>query len=257
MNEEIERNLIQTIRRHFEELHEKIVSEFSDLKFDKELGDLRDDPVYSLWNFDREEYVLVRKIGRISISIGRRLGDIYDKLVREAIKSRFNLTQEQVAPKFGTTNLIELDARIAFNQINDVEKTRIQSIISSYCEKFDEIDGLGIEVRYNFNPNDSARLRKDVAMCELLEDNNLFPIFLIFSTSSPRQDAIGRLTRTGWLFFIGDESYNFLKEITKFDFKRFLIRDDIKQIIVEESDRIFKSLKDKYTKFGNIRIEDL
>lgn len=257
MNEEMERNLVETIRRHFEELHEKIVSEFSDIKFEKELADLQDDPVYSLWNFDREEYVLVRKIGRISISIGRRFGDIYDKLIRDAMKIRFGLTQEQVAPRLGTTNPIELDARIAFNQINGAEKARIQNTISSYCETVDEIDGLGIEVRYNFNPNDSARLRKDVAMCKLLEDDNLFPIFLVFSTSSPRHDAIARLTRAGWLFFIGDESYNFLKEITGFDFKRFLIRDDVKEIVVTESDRIFRSLKDKYIKFGNISIEDL
>ena len=252
MKENIKKNIEVSLIRHFEELLQKIENEFDNNNFNLELHNLKVDPVYSLWHFDRKEYVLIRKMGRISISIGRRLGDVYDKVIREAIMARFDLTLDQVAPKLGDKPSIEIDAKIGFNDINKNEIRRIKKVARSTFLKIPrQYEGLGIECRYNFNPNDSARLRKDLRMYELVANSNLIPIFLVFSTSSPRQDAINRLSKTGWKFLIGNDSYKFLKNIVEFDFKTFLKSKQIQSIMKDNSNKIFTLLKKKYKHVNN------
>ncbi|MGH9429006.1 MAG: hypothetical protein ACRD2L_22205, partial [Terriglobia bacterium] len=102
--------------------------------------------------------------------------------------------------------------------------------------------GLGIEIRYNFNPNDSARLRKDVEMAELLKDNQLLPIYLIFSTISPRDEAIARLKRAGWTFLVGDEAAGFMRELIGMDFQSIL-----KEVRGELDAQVAKIMRQIYT----------
>src|SRR5690606_12444668 len=87
--------------------------------------------------------------------------------------------------------------------------------------------GIGIEIRYNFNPNDSARLRKDVAMAENLAFNGLLPIYLVFSGISPRDEAIARLKRAGWSFLIGKPAVQFAKDLLGLDLATILEKPDV------------------------------
>jgi hypothetical protein len=84
----------QTLQRFRKELchhlagwRNKAREDFSESNLEKELIALTNDPVYSKFHLATADYVLIRLMGRMSISIGRRLGEIYDKLPRIAAQA--------------------------------------------------------------------------------------------------------------------------------------------------------------------------
>ncbi len=95
------------LRHHFQGWLEKVTRDLSAEQFHAEIESLINDPVYRSFGFATAEYALIRMMGRLSISIGRRLGEIYDKIPRFVTQARFNLTEVDVAPKIG--NKLKLD----------------------------------------------------------------------------------------------------------------------------------------------------
>ena len=221
----------------------KVLNDFTKENFDRELSELKTDPVYSKFSFDCPEYVLIRLMGRISISVGRRLGEIYDKVPRYAASARFNLPPEKIAPKF---DRLELDVGLNFTDIHGSDKDHITRIFNKFLNGTRILNGLGIEIRYNFNPNDSSRLRKDVDMGKKLVANNLCPIYLIFSAISPRQDAISRLKNSGWNFLIGQDAINFMSELVDLDITTILDEKVVYLNIKSVVDDIMKTLVKSY-----------
>jgi hypothetical protein len=195
--DQIKERFLNSLRHHLAGLRLKVEKDFSQNNYERELHALESDPVYSKFAFDSPEYVLVRLIGRMSISIGRRLGEIYDKIPRFVAAARFGLRPEQVAP---TLVNLELDMALRFSHLTVEDIEHIQRIINQYLGLTNDSEGIGIEIRYNFNPNDSARLRKDVTMAEYLRAENLLPVYLIYSAISPRLEAISRLERQAGVF---------------------------------------------------------
>ena len=96
--DQIKERFLVSLRHHLAGLRLKVDKDFSQNNYERELHALEGDPIYSKFAFDNPEYVLVRLIGRMSISIGRRLGEIYDKIPRFVAAARFGLRPEQVAP---------------------------------------------------------------------------------------------------------------------------------------------------------------
>jgi len=246
MNSDLEirvtNRLQETLRYHLGGLRGKIKRDFGQASYEKELAALRRDPVYKRFSLDNPQYVLVRFMGRVSISIGRRLGEIYDKIPRYVTAARFDLSQEQVAPKFDG---LELDIGIPLTGLSIEDADHVRSIISSHFPNYSNLS-VGIEIRYNFNPNDSSRLRKDVDMADLLTNNGYFPIYLIFSSISPREDAISRLTRGGWNFLIGDQAASFMNELLSVDITAILDIPSVREEIRTEVNSIMRELFDTY-----------
>jgi len=232
MSQEFEDRFLSVIRHQLQGLSNKVSADFSKENFENELASLQTDPVYEKFAFNRAEYVLVRFMGRISISVGRRLGEIYDKVPRFAAAARFNLAPEQIAP---VLDGLELDIGLKFSEINLADQQHAAVTFKKYTGSDLNMSGLGIEIRYNFNPNDSSRLRKDVHMGELLASEGLKPIYLVFSTISPRQDAISRLTASGWTFLVGDPALKFISELLGMEIQTVLdkpvIKAEIKRIV--------------------------
>lgn len=248
-------NLLNTLRKQLKGLCRKVFDDFGQESYELELQDLKKDSVYPKFSFDRPEYVLIRLMGRLSISVGRRLGEIYDKIPRILASSHYNLDPSDVAPKLDG---LELDVGLRFSLISEEQQKLIKETVKLYTQtSVDEQKGVGIEIRYNFNPNDSSRLRKDVKMAELLKNEGLVPIYLVFSSISPREDAIARLTRAGWYFLIGENAIAFLKDILGEDFLNLLENPDIKNEIVKEIDQIMKSLVNSYAFREVLREHDL
>jgi len=162
---ELETEFIESLRHHLSGLYAKAERDFSQSGFADELRNLRRDPVYPKFALDCPEYALIRLIGRMSISIGRRLGEIYDKIPRFIAASRFNLSPDEVSPKL---NSLELDIGLKFNLLSHEDRNHVKETIKQYLQHAEFSRGIGIEIRYNFNPNDSARLRKDVDMANYL-----------------------------------------------------------------------------------------
>lgn len=236
----VERRFLNSIKHHIQGWKDKIAKDFSIENYEAELAALKGDPVYRKFAFDTPEYVLIRLIGRMSISIGRRLGEIYDKLPRYVASARFGINADAVAEKF---NGLELDIGLRFSLLESEDDVRaIQKLVDPFIGEIPNVNGLGIEIRYNFNPNDSARLRKDVDMCGYLQESGLVPIYLIYSSISPRNDAISRLTRAGWIFMQGDQAASFTNSLFGVDFLGLLERPDIKEEIHNEIRSLLKEI---------------
>jgi hypothetical protein len=235
----IERRFLNAVKHHLQGWKTKIENDFSFDSYNEEFKNLQSDPVYSKFGFDIPEYVLVRLIGRMSISIGRRLGEIYDKLPRFVAAARFNVTPQQVAEKFDG---LELDIGLRYALLSREDVNHVTNILRRFGDDASNAIGVGIEIRYNFNPNDSARLRKDVALAGYLIEKNLLPVYLIYSAISPRDDAIARLKRAGWLFLQGNEAGQFTSDLFGTNFLALLDRDDVRKEIHDEVRGIMRSI---------------
>jgi hypothetical protein len=242
----------QTLQRFRKELchhlagwRNKAREDFSESNLEKELIALTNDPVYSKFHLATADYVLIRLMGRMSISIGRRLGEIYDKIPRIAAQARYSLTQEKVIAKF---NGLELDIQLRLNDLSQEDAGHLSEV----CKQHLEIDlasyhGIGIEIRYNFNPNDSARLRKDKELADLLKSDSLHPTYLIFAENSPRlNDAVASLTRAGWSFVIGDSALKFMSDLVGFDISNVLEQSEISDEIQSEIEQLMSDIQNSH-----------
>lgn len=242
LNSKIEERFKKELAHHLEGWRQKVAMDFNEKAFEKALKDLEGDAVYKDFHFASPEYVLVRLMGRMSISIGRRLGEIYDKIPRFVVQARYNLKPEDVAPKFGK---LELDIQIPLKKISDEDKEHVRNLTEKVSLPLAE-NGLGIEIRYNFNPNDSSRLRKDEDMARKVMEHQLTPIYLVFSTISPRDEAIARLKRAGWHFLVGQEAYDFMTELANLDITNILSQPGIKQEINDQVNKLMSEIYHSY-----------
>ena len=174
----IENRFLEELSHHMEGLKIKVNHELCEENYWNELSALQGDRVYSQFGLARPEYVLIRFMGRISVSIGRRLGEIYDKIPRFVASARFGIDIKEISPKL---NGLELDMGLQFQDISMEDVNEVRGVTSRYVTLPPNTEGIGIEIRYNFNPNDSARLRKDEEMGEYVLDQRLVPIYLVFS----------------------------------------------------------------------------
>lgn len=240
----LEAAIIAELRHHLAGWREKIKNDFSEENFKKELAALQSDPLYPKFNFDTADYVNIRFMGRVSISIGRRLGEIYDKIPRRLAIEKYGINQGQVAPKFGG---LELDVGLRFSQVSNDDVDFIKRVCRRFLNEDITSDGIGIEIRYNFNPNDSSRLRKDVDMANKLIDSSLRPIYLIFSSISPRDEAISRLERAGWKFLVGEDAHKFSTELLGLDIGSIWDRPAVKKEITDEINGMMDDIKSSYS----------
>ena len=196
------RRFMEELRHHLRGWRQKVEEDFSKESFNTELASLATDPVYSKFHLASPNYVVIRLMGRMSVSIGRRLGEIYDKIPRIAAQARYNLSRGQVVAKFDG---LELDVQLRPSDLSSEDRKHLQHVVRQHLAiDLSKYAGLGVEIRYNFNPNDSARLRKDKHLAQVLKEANYYPVYLIFCENSPRlADAVASLTRRGWKFIVG------------------------------------------------------
>ncbi|GAA3200619.1 hypothetical protein [Microbacterium terregens] len=239
--EKTQARFLELLRRALMGWQDKVDNDFSVGNSSKELASLESDPVYAQFGLASNGYVLIRLMGRMSISIGRRLGELYDNLPKYVAAARFGLTPSDVAAKIVGLNL---DVCIPFSLLT--EEDRVLALAATEAATGQAVDparrGLGIEIRYNFNPNDSARLRKDVAMAEGLIAEGLVPIYLVFSGISPRAEAIARLKRAGWLFLIADDAAAYTKELLGLDLSSLLSSESVQAEVRAGTDGIMSAI---------------
>jgi hypothetical protein len=238
---ELETRLLADLRRHLQGIRAKVAADFSEANFQQELAKLEGDPVYAQFGLAAPPYVLVRLMGRLSISIGRRLGEIYDKIPRFLAAARFRPEPSDIAPLF---NGLQIDLCLEMSKLSEVDVAHVTNTIAAYptIPWDDSKAGVGIEIRYNFNPNDSARLRKDCDMAGYVAERGLVPIYLIFSSISPRDEAIARLERAGWCFLVGAEATRFAETLLGLNLAEILNQPRIKQEVMDEVADIMRTM---------------
>jgi hypothetical protein len=243
MTIQLENEFIRHLRHHLAGWRQKVQGDFSKENFQNELAELNSDPVYPKFFLNSPQYVNIRFMGRVSISIGRRLGEIYDKVPRLLAAARYKISPEQVAPKFGG---LELDIGLSFQQITQGDANYVRAICERHLEGVAIAGGVGIEIRYNFNPNDSSRLRKDEDMAAKVAAAGMTPIYLVFSSISPREEAIARLRRAGWNFIIGQPALDFATNLLGLDLSTVLERPAVKAEIEKEVNGMMDDIKTSY-----------
>src|SRR6266851_2650393 len=84
------------------------------------------------------------------------------------------------------------------------------------------VDGFAVDTKYRIGSGDSGTLKKFKAYGPMLKEQGLIPVFLIL-----RQDnlaaAITACLAGGWQVHIGDNAFEFVKRISGFDIKAFLL----------------------------------
>jgi hypothetical protein len=239
--EATEARFLELLRRALSGWRQKAETEFGSEHSARMLAELEADDVYASFGFASHGYVLIRLMGRMSISIGRRLGELYDNLPKFVAAARFDLQTSDVAAKI---NGLNLDVCIPFALLSEDDQALARRVTAAATtvEIPDQVAGLGIEIRYNFNPNDSARLRKDVDMATGLIAQGFVPIYLVFSGISPRDEAIARLKRAGWLFLIAGDAAAFTKNLLGLDLAALLKTPAVQSEIKAETASLMSSI---------------
>lgn len=238
-------NFVEHLRHHLAGWKAKVENDFGQAAYDAEMAGLTVDPVYSKFHLATADYIRIRLMGRMSVSIGRRLGELYDKIPRIAAQARYGLEREQVVVKFEG---LELDVALSLADLAERDARSLAGVCAADLDiDLASYKGLAIEIRYNFNPNDSARLRKDKKLAELLISAGYYPLYLVFAENSPRLgDAVASLKRAGWAFLIGKPALSFMADIVGFDISTVLDRPDVSAEIKQEVDELMKSIKTSY-----------
>ncbi len=236
---------MEELRHHLGGWKDKVDADFAQANFEKEIRGLSNDPVYAKFHLATPDYVFIRLMGRMSVSIGRRLGEIYDKIPRFTAQGRYNLRREQVVTKLGG---LEIDIRLLFSDLEQVDLSYLEQVITKHLKINPAVyRGLGIEIRYNFNPNESSRLRKDKQLAGLMMDEGLYPIYLVFADNSPRlEDAVTSLERAGWNFLIAKPALNFMAEVVGFDISVVVDEEAVSKEIRKEIEIIMQGIWSSY-----------
>ena len=216
-------------------------------EIDSEIEKFRRDVIFSAFGLDDSRFIYARVGGGFVQSVTRRLGDLFERYVKEIVKSKLNLSDSEIkyiANIKGHDR--ELDVLILLDKLkNDLDRQKLQEILK-YESKSNliakEYIGIGLEVRYAYTIGDSKRIQADRDMAKHLEDRNILPVMLVFSTVNLEQPL--RNLSKFWRVKIGDDAFNFLKQITDFDLKDFLIKnkDKFSSKVKEIIDDVFKQL---------------
>ena len=84
------------------------------------------------------------------------------------------------------------------------------------------VNGYAIDTKYRLGSGDSGTLKKFKQYGPLLKRKGYQPVFL-FLRSDNLPAAMTACRSGGWTIYVGDESFKFIRKISGFDLKTFLI----------------------------------
>jgi hypothetical protein len=234
---DLENTLVKIIQRELGKVLQYGRLELSQV----EIEAYKNDPVFSLFLLDSKDIVLARDRGAFVMSITRKLGDLYQNCVNEILKYSLGLSSEQI--KYSAHIAGEersLDCRVSLKDLGSEHQQRIRKIIkditSAHRDKYHgkvDFDGLGFEIRYCYQIGDSKRIQADLHMANNLFENNILPVMLIFCSTSLPGPVRRFRNRSYWTVKEGLESYNFVYDLTGFNFLSFLKEDPKARSVIE------------------------
>ena len=79
-----------------------------------------------------------------------------------------------------------------------------------------------VDTKYRVGSGDSGTLKKFKQYGEMLKGEGLTPVFLFLRTDN-LPAAVSACKVSGWVIYMGDDSFKYIKERTGFDLKEWLI----------------------------------
>ena len=211
---------------------------------DHEIQKFKQDLVFSIFGLDDERFISARVAGGFVQSVTRRLGTLFERYVKEIVKAQLNLSEEDIkySARIGG-HIRDLEITIFLNKLEPKDRARIERIILKEAQNAlptKRYIGLGFEVRYAYTIGDSKRIQADEDMAIHLKNNDILPIMLVFSTVN-LASPLAHLSRY-WIIKTGDETFNFLKQLTEFDLKEFLLqyKDEIRKEVGKVLNEVFR-----------------
>lgn len=244
-NEQLESRLIQIITTEL-----AIARKFGGFSsIPKMIGSLADDPVWSIFGLEDESFVIDKVIGNYVTSVFRKFGDIYQHMVEAVLSSCLDIPLDKLSYK---VNVIindrpqsrSIDSIIDFKNVgNQQKRIKVQlagkELINKLPEpkpKSNDFASIGFEMRCCYQIGDSKRIQADETMGNALYGSGIMPVLMIFCNNS-LPSPVSRL-RKSWFVIEGEESYQFLLDLTGFDLYGFLKNN--KQFLKEEGRKIIE-----------------
>lgn len=244
--DELERTLYEVVLENLAKLRDYIPGPVKKAGGTKEhlLRAYAVDPMFSIFGLDSPEYIAATLSGGTITSIHRKLGDIYEAVVKLVFHYQLSLSIEDLTYRAkimsGTTEETRTaDVFLQFDKIKDTDHRRAAhefagaELAKLATEPKIELIGIGMEVRHCYQTNDSKRTQADEAMARHLLVAGILPLMPLFCNQSAQ--TIIRRYRSVWVVKEGFESYGIVKELSGFDLYDFLKRnrDDFRKPVIE------------------------
>ncbi|MEA5533148.1 type I restriction endonuclease [Crocosphaera sp. XPORK-15E] len=187
------------------------------------------DPAFGVLGLDDERYIIARVGGNLITSLHRKIGDMYEALFRYLLKERFELTEEDL--NFSVE--VKIGDRIQMRSTDGlIKKDKFNQNIP---QEWSQYEGIGFEIRSCYQIGDSKRIQADYDMSLKLKEQNILPVMIVFCNTSLKS-PLARLSKS-WNLYQGEESFNIVHSITRFDLYDFLQRNS--DVIKQEINNIF------------------
>lgn len=200
------------------------------------------DPVFSIFGLDSQEYLGATLAGGTITSIHRKIGDIYEACVRSIFMHALKLSPEDVTYRAtirsGENDEVRsADAYLHFDRLSKAVRRRVAKICSAEVAKLTStpnvnLVGVAMEIRHCYQTGDSKRTQADEAMARHLLLSGILPVMPLFCNQS--NPGIVSRYRSVWVVKQGSEAYDLVKSFSGFDFLDFLKRnrDDFRAPVI-------------------------
>jgi hypothetical protein len=203
----------------------------------------RQDPVFSIFGLDSDEYLAATLAGGTVTSIHRKIGDIYEACVKAIFMQALKQPPEHVTYSTVIRSGAEeenrsADAYLQFDRLDQTARKRVSNYCNAEVAKLTpnpniNLVGVGMEVRHCYQTGDSKRTQADEAMARHLLLSGILPVMPLFCNQS-NPGIISRY-RSVWVVKQGIEAYELVKTFSGFDFYDFLKRnrDDFRKPVID------------------------
>jgi hypothetical protein len=200
---------------------------------DKLLSGYQQDPVFSMFGLDSQEYLAATLSGGTVTSIHRKIGDIYEACVKTIFMQALNqsptdVTYSTIIRSGNEEEKRSADAYLQFDKLDAAARQRVSSYCLAEVAKLTSnpninLKGVGMEVRHCYQTGDSKRTQADEAMARHLLLSGILPIMPLFCNQS--NPGIVARYKSVWVIKQGLEAYDMIKVFSNFDFFEFLKRN--------------------------------
>lgn len=206
------------------------------------LNRYHNDPVYSMWGLDSPEYVAATLAGGTITSIHRKLGDIYQDVIKAIFIAKLgqktaHLSYSAAIPSGTKEEKRSADAYLQFNRLSEPARRAVVAWCRTELKNLAarpriKLVGIGLEIRHCYQTGDSKRSQADEAMARHLLVSGILPVMPLFCNQS-NPSVISRY-RSVWIVKEGMQSYELIRDFTGYDYFDFLQRnrDDFRRPII-------------------------
>jgi hypothetical protein len=203
------------------------------------------DPFYRWVGLDSPLIYATHKAAGGMTSIYRQLGKGGERLFRQVIQDQLSLAADQAMWSYtipgqgGHTRMLELDARIAFEDIQDRDaRSRVKRWAGGIASQLElepdftsQMRGVVFEVRQGYKSADSKRQNADIANASNAYASLYVPSLALLSTQINEAVAT-RYVAARWLLLTGtiqgsplESTYSFCRDVLGYDLAAFFERN--------------------------------